>query len=284
MGGFCSGFQALQWITLIVASAIHYWYWWTPVWTRSFTLELKDFHKAAKNMNGCITLKEQVQKDNFLRREHATQQSLTSLHLNDLQTVSCVFSHPPSFISHGGHTLRLGSDGKRCDAEETGSPQPASLAGKLGAEVTSRWERWPETGGPFSALSWGGWLTIPDWWECPERGPLPGLTLGALAENGCSALMWGLPGVGGQRRAGVPFPGPTGGLEYGRMTASFLIAGFQEMWSTPGAPTMLRQCSIYWGYPCGRRQIPGWADAAGVLLMLWGELSLGTLGPSWVPS
>lgn len=63
--------------------------------TRSFTLELKDFHKAAKNMNGCITLKEQVQKDNFLRREHATQQSLTSLHLNDLQT-----QFPVSLATH----------------------------------------------------------------------------------------------------------------------------------------------------------------------------------------
>ena len=46
-------------------------------------------------MNGCITVKEQVQKDNFLRREHATQQSLTSLHLNDLQT-----QFPVSLATH----------------------------------------------------------------------------------------------------------------------------------------------------------------------------------------
>ena len=61
----------------------------------SFTLVLKDFHKAAKNMNGWITLEEQMQIDSSLRREHATQQLLTSLHPNDLQTL-----FPVSLATH----------------------------------------------------------------------------------------------------------------------------------------------------------------------------------------
>ena len=153
---FCStGFQALHWIILIVPSVKYITgIGESPFRPGSFILGLKGLCEAARHMNGWVIAEARLSTDH----EHSTQQSLTSLHLNGLQTrfplSLAIPPLSPGPMGHGGHTFRLESEGERC--WESRQP-PACPTGweTVGTEVTSRWDRQPETVAPSSALSWG---------------------------------------------------------------------------------------------------------------------------------